>query len=268
MPRIAVGIEYDGTSLAGWQSQRDLPSVQQSVEAALSRVAAQPIAITGAGRTDAGVHARGQVAHFETDVVRSDRSWVLGANQGLPPAIALRWAQVVPGHFHARYSAERRVYRYCILNRSSRPALAHGRVAFVHRPLDVEPMRAAAALLLGEHDFSAFRSVECQATSPVRRLDWVTVRRNGDFVLVEVAANAFLHHMVRNIAGLLIHVGQGKWVPGRAAEVLAGRDRRENAPTAPAGGLYFWSVHYPRVFGLPDDCDTMPGPSGCPGDLA
>ena len=267
MPRFAVGIEYDGAPYAGWQVQRHRPSLQQTVEAALSSVAAGPISVTAAGRTDAGVHARGQVVHFDTDVVRTGRSWVLGANQALPPTIALRWAVAVPDHFHARYSALRRSYRYCILNRGTRPALAHGRVAFVYRPLAVEPMRQAAAMLLGNHDFSAFRSAECQARSPIRRLDRIEVQRNGDFVVIEVVANAFLHHMVRNIAGLLIHVGQGSSPPARAAEVLAGRDRRFNAATAPAEGLYFWRVHYPPVFGLPDDSDMMSGPAGCPGDL-
>ncbi|MEP7312777.1 MAG: tRNA pseudouridine(38-40) synthase TruA [Pseudomonadota bacterium] len=267
MPRIAVGVEYDGTLFAGWQSQQGLATVQDAVTAALSQVADTPLSIVGAGRTDAGVHARGQVAHFDTDVLRSTRSWVLGANTQLPPAIALQWAATMPDHFHARYSAEYRSYRYCILNRGTRPGLSAGRVAFVYRPLDVEPMQQAAALLVGEHDFSAFRSAECQAVSPIRRLSTLRVERHGDLVLLEVGANAFLHHMVRNIAGLLIEIGQGKSPPARAAEVLAGRDRRQNAATAPAAGLYLWSVRYPRVFELPGDSDMMPGPTGSPADL-
>jgi tRNA pseudouridine38-40 synthase len=267
MPRIAVGVEYDGLRLAGWQSQRDLPTVQGSLEQALSRVADAPVAIVGAGRTDAGVHARGQVAHFDTDARRTARSWVLGANTHLPPGIALRWAMEVPEHFHARYSALSRSYRYIILNRSSRPGLASSRVAFFHRPLDVERMQAAVPHLLGEHDFSAFRSSECQANSPVRNLMALRVQRVGEFIGLEVRANAFLHHMVRNLAGLLAAIGQGEREPDWAAEILASRDRRLNAATAPAEGLYFWSARYPDGFGLPDDSDMMHGPAGCPADL-
>jgi tRNA pseudouridine38-40 synthase len=267
MPRIAVGVEYDGSAFAGWQSQRGLKTVQDEISNALSRVADAPVQIVGAGRTDAGVHARAQVAHFDTDADRSARSWVLGANNHLPSSIALRWAARVPEHFHARYSAEARSYRYCILNRGTRPGLAAGRVAFVHRPLGLAAMQQAAALLVGSHDFSAFRSSECQAKSPVRVLSALRVERHGDFVLLEVSANAFLHHMVRNIAGLLIEIGKGADPPERAAEVLASRDRRQNAATAPADGLYLWSVRYPHVFELPDDSDMMPSPTGCPGDL-
>lgn len=267
MPRIAVGVEYDGLRLAGWQSQRDLQTVQESVERALSRIADAPVALVGAGRTDAGVHARGQVAHFDTEAHRTMRAWVLGANTHLPPGIALRWALEVPDHFHARYSALSRCYRYIILNRSARTGLAAGRVAFIHRPLDVERMQQGAPLLLGEHDFSAFRSSECQANSPVRNLMSLRVMRQGEFIGIEVRANAFLHHMVRNIAGLLISIGQGDHEPGWVAEVLASRDRRVNAATAPADGLYFWTVQYPLGFGLPDDSDMMRGPAGCPGDF-
>jgi tRNA pseudouridine38-40 synthase len=225
------------------------------------------VELTGAGRTDAGVHARGQVAHFDSDAGRAERALVLGANSNLPEGIALRWARQVPDHFHARYTALARTYRYVILNRSARSALTAGRAAFLHRPLDVEPMRAAAQYLIGTHDFSALRAAECQARSPVRDLTRLEVQRVGDFVLMEVTANAFLHHMVRNIAGLLVHVGQGEAGPEHAAEVLAGRDRRIAPATAPAGGLYFWRVHYPPVFGLPDDSGNMRSPAGCPADL-
>ena len=267
MPRIAVGIEYDGTTLTGWQAQRDLPSVQQHLEQALSQVAGAPVQVTGAGRTDAGVHARGQVAHFDTDALRTDRSWVLGANSHLPPCIALRWAREVPGHFHARYSALSRSYRYVILNRPQRPGLCAGQVAFMHRPLQLQPMREAAALLIGEHDFSAFRSSECQARSPVRRLQALDLVQRGQFIIVQVRANAFLHHMVRNLVGLLAAVGRGEHPPDWARQVLQGRDRTRSAATAPAAGLYLWQVAFPAVFGLPDDSAIMPSPVGCPADL-
>jgi tRNA pseudouridine38-40 synthase len=267
MARIAIGLEYDGNDLAGWQRQVGVPSVQEAVEAALTRVFDHPVSITGAGRTDAGVHARGQVAHFESTARRAERSIVLGANSHLPATVALRWARFVPEHFHARYSATARTYRYCILNHMARSALAAGRVAFVFHALNVEPMQQAAAALIGSHDFSSFRAAECQARSPVRDLKALTVQRAGDFVLIEVTANAFLHHMVRNIAGLLIAVGLGDESPARVAELLAARDRRLAPATAPASGLYLWRVHYPPVFGLPDDSDIMPWPAGCPADL-
>jgi tRNA pseudouridine38-40 synthase len=267
MARIAVGVEYDGRGFSGWQVQVDAASVQQSLQAALGSICNHPVDITGAGRTDAGVHARAQVAHFDSDAQRAERSLLLGANTQLPEGIALRWVRYVPEHFHARYSALARTYRYVILNRPTRPALAAGRVAFVYRALQVEPMRQAALHLLGTHDFSAFRAAECQARSPVRNLSRLEVQRHGDFIVLEVTANAFLHHMVRNLAGMLIHVGQGEAEPAHAATVLAGRDRRLAPATAPAGGLYFWQAHYPPVFGLPDDSDIMRSPAGCPADL-
>jgi len=267
MARIAVGIEYDGSSYAGWQQQAEAASIQQAVQAALASVCNHPVEIIAAGRTDAGVHARGQVGHFESTADRTARALVLGANSNLPPAIALRWARHVPDHFHARYSAVARTYRYVILNRSARSALASGRAAFLHRPLDAERMQQACTYLIGQHDFSALRAAECQARSPQRDLSALRVVRRGDFVLIEVTANAFLHHMVRNIAGLLMHIGQGEAPPAFAAEVLAARDRRIAPATAPAAGLYFWRVHYPPVFGLPDDSDMMPSPAGCPADL-
>jgi tRNA pseudouridine38-40 synthase len=267
MTRFAVGLEYDGGSFAGWQRQVELTTVQACLESALAEIFDHPVDIVGAGRTDAGVHARSQVAHFESSAVRGERSIVLGANTHLPPGIALQWARTVPDHFHARYSALARTYRYCILNRPMRSALAAGRSAFVYRPLAVEPMQEAALALVGTHDFSAFRAAECQAKSPVRNLTGLRVQRAGDFIVIEVTANAFLHHMVRNIAGLLIFVGQGAAPPSVAAQVLAGCNRRLAPATAPAAGLYFWRVHYPQVFGLPDDSDIMRSPAGCPADL-
>jgi tRNA pseudouridine38-40 synthase len=251
MVRIAVGIEYDGSAFAGWQSQQALRTVQQVLEGALGAVAAEPLSLICAGRTDAGVHARGQVAHFDTHAERTTRSWVLGANSDLPSDLTVTWAMPVAGHFHARYCAESRVYRYRILNRLARSALAAQRAAWVARPLDAVAMGEAAQLLVGEHDFSAFRSSECQAKSPVRRLQRLIVERQGDWITIEAVANAFLHHMVRNIAGLLIAVGKGKAPPAWARSVLEGRDRTRGAATAPPTGLYLWEVRYPRAFGLP-----------------
>jgi tRNA pseudouridine38-40 synthase len=267
MARIAVGIEYDGTGHAGWQQQDGPPSIQQSVQDALAAVCDHPVHLVAAGRTDAGVHARGQVAHFELATGRNERALVLGANTTLPDSIAVRWARAVPQHFHARYSALARTYRYCILNRPTRTALAAGRVAFVYRALDVAAMRAAAQHLLGTHDFTSLRAAQCQARSPDRHVATLEVQRRGEFVLLEVSANAFLHHMVRNIAGLLIHIGRGDAPPDHARDVLAARDRRAAPATAPAAGLYFWRVHYAPVFGLPDDSDIITPPAGCPADL-
>jgi tRNA pseudouridine38-40 synthase len=263
MGRIAVGIEYDGSSFCGWQEQSGAPSIQVTVEAALAAVAAEPIALTCAGRTDAGVHARGQVAHFDTLATRRLRAWLLGANTYLPPTVSLRWVWPVAQHFHARYSARARHYRYVILNRAARSALAHGRALAVHRPLEAAAMQAAAQYLVGVHDFSAFRAAECQARSPVRRLDRLEVTRVGDWVIVDVEANAFLHHMVRNIVGLLLLVGRGEATPQRAREQLESRQRSTGAATAPAHGLYLWQVRYAAAFGLPAD-SAMIGPPGLP----
>jgi tRNA pseudouridine38-40 synthase len=260
MGRIAVGIEYDGTSFCGWQQQPGAPSIQATVEAALGSVAAGAVALTCAGRTDAGVHARGQVAHFDTDAIRRPRAWLLGANAHLPPAVSLRWALPVPDHFHARYSALARVYRYLILNRTARSALAYGRALCVHRPLDAAAMQAAADHLVGEHDFSGFRAAECQARSPVRRLDRLQVVRSGEWLTIDVEANAFLHHMVRNIVGLLLLVGRGDAPPARAREQLASRERSTGAATAPAHGLYLWQVRYAPEFGLPEDSAMIGAP--------
>jgi tRNA pseudouridine38-40 synthase len=259
LKRLAVGIQYDGTAFAGWQRQEIPPrgsgqpvrTVQQVLEEAVGRVADEPVSLTCAGRTDAGVHARAQVAHFDTRAQRSLRSWVLGANTELPRDVSVSWVQPVPESFHARYSAQARTYRYHILNSTARAALAHQRATWLYRPLDHERMRQAAQHLSGEHDFSAFRAAECQSKSPVRRIERLTVDREAEWVLIEVTANAFLHHMVRNIAGLLIDIGKGKHPPEWAQTVLASRDRRLNAATAPADGLYLWSVRYDPAFGLP-----------------
>jgi tRNA pseudouridine38-40 synthase len=191
------------------------------------------------------VHAVGQVIHFDTTAARTPRAWVLGANTRLPPSVAALWASEVDGHFHARFSAVRRTYRYCILNRSARSALHRQRTAWVHRPLDAAAMHAAAQALIGEHDFSAFRSKECQSPSPLRKVHALSVVRDGDCVWVEICANAFLHHMVRNIVGTLLEVGCGDAPGALVAEVLAGRERSRAGITAPAAGLYLWAVEYP-----------------------
>jgi tRNA pseudouridine38-40 synthase len=250
MARFAVGLEYDGRAYSGWQSQPGLDTVQDAVERALSRVADSAVACVCAGRTDAGVHALAQVTHFDSDARRSERGWRLGANTYLPADVSVVWVREVPEHFHARYSAQSRSYRYLILNRDSRPALASGRATWERRPLDSARMHAAAQVLVGEHDFSAFRAVECQAKSPVRRIEGLSVSAHGDWVSIEVTANAFLHHMVRNIAGLLIAIGQGDSPVERVEAVLASRDRKTNAATAPPDGLYLASVRYPAEFGL------------------
>jgi tRNA pseudouridine38-40 synthase len=252
MNRIAVAIEYDGSAYSGWQTQQSLPTVQRLVESALGGVAAEPVEVICAGRTDAGVHARWQVAHFDTRVTRPLRGWVLGANTELPRNICIVWARPVPHHFHARYSAEARTYRYVILNRSSRAALASKRATWVHQPLDHDRMAEAAALLRGHRDFSAFRSAQCQSHSPIRRLESLSVERHGEWVVIEATANAFLHHMMRNIAGLLISIGKGDAPATWARELLESRDRTLGAPTAPADGLYFWDVRYPKAFALPE----------------
>jgi tRNA pseudouridine38-40 synthase len=263
MMRLAVGVEYDGTGYAGWQTQQSARSVQQVAEGAFSTIAAAPIGLICAGRTDAGVHARWQVAHFDTHAYRRLRAWLLGANSELPSDISISWVRPVPMHFHARYSAEARTYRYVILNRSMRSAFAANRAAFIFRPLDSDRMAEAASALVGSHDFSAFRSAACQAKSPIRRMEKLTVVRRGEWIVIEATANAYLHHMMRNIAGLLIAIGKGDASPAFAREVLEGRDRTRNAATAPAEGLYFWGVRYPSAFALPVPPEDDPlSPSG------
>jgi tRNA pseudouridine38-40 synthase len=249
--RIAAGIEYDGGAYHGWQIQRSASSIQAPLQAAFGRIADHPVSLICAGRTDAGVHAREQVAHFDTTAVRAMPAWLLGANAALPTDISVRWVCTVPEHFHARYSTHARTYRYLILNRRARSALAAGRALCVHRPLDASRMHAAVAMLLGEHDFSGFRSAECQSRSPERRLQHAQVTRVGDWVWIELCANAFLHHMARNIVGLLLAVGRGDATPEQARVQLLSRQRSTGEATAPAIGLYFWQAHYPPQFGLP-----------------
>jgi tRNA pseudouridine38-40 synthase len=267
--RYALGIEYDGTAFSGWQNQSHAPSVQGALNAAIARVADEPVSTLAAGRTDAGVHATGQVVHFDSAAERSLRSWQLGINSNLPPEVCVLWVRPVPPEFHARHSAVGRTYRYLILNRPVRPALERHRTWWVRDPLDAAPMAEAGAHLLGEHDFSAFRAASCQAKSPVRRMDSLTVRREGEYLVVDVRASGFLHHMVRNIVGSLVRVGRGEAPPSWIPALLAGRDRTRAAPTAPPSGLYLAAVHYPAEFGLPE-ATAAPFPamvgllSGCP----
>jgi tRNA pseudouridine38-40 synthase len=249
--RIALGLEYDGRAFCGWQTQPSGCAVQDHVERALSGIAGVRVATLCAGRTDAGVHALAQVVHFDTPVQRPDTAWVRGGNALLPSSVAITWARPVPPDFHARYSAMRRSYRYVLLNRSVRPGADAGRVGWFHLPLDVDRMQSAARELIGEHDFSAFRSSECQARSPVRQLHALEVRRSGDYIIMDFCANAFLHHMVRNIVGALVYVGKGAREQGWLAELLSGRDRTRSAPTFDAAGLYLSGVEYDRAFGLP-----------------
>jgi tRNA pseudouridine38-40 synthase len=249
--RIALGVEYDGSAFCGWQTQPSGCGVQNRLEAALAEIACEGLETVCAGRTDAGVHALEQVVHFDSTASRPDSAWVRGVNTLLPAALAVLWAREVSPEFHARYSARSRCYRYVLLNHPVRPAADHGRVGWFHGMLDLERMREAARLLIGEHDFSAFRASECQARSPVRRLHRLEIERRGDYVVFDFCANAFLHHMVRNLMGMLIHVGKGKHPPGWAGEVLASRDRSQAAPTFDAAGLYLARVEYDAAWALP-----------------
>jgi tRNA pseudouridine38-40 synthase len=256
--RYALGVEYDGGEFLGWQrlskpGAPDVSTVQATLERALSFVANAPVATVCAGRTDAGVHAQCQVVHFDSDAARSPRNWVLGVTSHLPPSISVLWCLPAPEDFHARFSARARRYRYCILNRAVRPALGRQYLSWERLPLDAEAMHRAAQALLGENDFSAFRTVHCQAPHPHRDLQSISVRREGEQVIVEVQANAFLHHMVRNIVGSLLLVGRGEQPEGWIAELLAGRDRTVAGPTAPPDGLIFVGPLYPAQWGLPGE---------------
>jgi len=248
--RIACAVEYDGSGFCGWQRQDHARSVQGDVEAALSKVANHDVRVVCAGRTDSGVHASWQIIHFDTRAERSERSWVLGTNANLPDDAGLLWAREVDDDFHARFSAQARSYRYVIFNRDVPSALLHRRATWVHQALDVSGMQEGARYLLGEHDFSSFRALACQAKSPVRTIYRLDIKRSGAYLYLDVEANAFLHHMVRNIAGVLMAVGRGvqnsHWVQG----VLDKRDRTQGGVTAPAGGLYLVGVRYPEKFGI------------------
>lgn len=251
--RVACRIEYDGSCFNGWQSQPhpNVTTVQQTLEAALASVACRPIRVHCAGRTDTGVHGLAQVVHFDDPVGRSCKNWVYGSNAYLPPSVRVHWAVPVSGDFHARFSALSRRYRYVIANTAIRPALLAGKVSWQRRPLDARIMHSAAQSLLGEQDFSAFQAASCQSPTAMRNVQNISVERFGDLVLIDIQANAFLHHMVRNIAGSLMAVGTGRYPAQWIADILKGRDRAEAADTAPPDGLYLVAVEYPESFGLP-----------------
>lgn len=251
LKRWAACIEYDGTAYHGWQSQPHAANVQDVLDHALSKVADAPIRVAASGRTDAGVHAEAQIVHFDTAAHRNEQAWLLGGNRYLPEDVAVQWVKPVDDDFHARYAAQARDYRYWITDRAAPTALWRHRVHHSHYPLDTQAMHIAAQALSGEQDFSAFRAAACQSNTPFRNVHHVHVTRAGRWIRIDIRANAFLHHMVRNIAGSLMLVGDGRRPPEWVAQVLAGRDRRKAGMTAPARGLSLYRVHYPTHFGLP-----------------
>lgn len=258
MQRVAMAVEYNGAEFHGFQSQPSgVTTVQTALEAALSTIAAEPVTLVCAGRTDAGVHATTQIVHFDTMAQRPERAWALGTRAHLPASIGVRWAKNVIPQFHARFSALSRTYRYLISDQASYSSLTHDRVTWSNRRLDVNLMREGAACLVGEYDFTSFRASQCQARSPVRKVHHLHIVRRGDLIVLEVQANAFLHHMVRNIVGVLMAVGAGDVAPSWVAEVLAARDRSAGGVTARPFGLYLVSVDYPDHFNLPG---ALPGP--------
>lgn len=250
MPRLALGLTYDGSAWQGWQTQPHGRTVQDTLEAALTRFADMPVATVCAGRTDTGVHAAAQVIHIDTNAIRREESWVRGVNALLPSSIAVRWAQPVPDTFHARFSATSRTYMYLLWCDRVRSPLWAGRAGWCFQPLDIQAMRQAAAALLGEHDFSSFRSSQCQARHPVRTLHRLDIDARGPFIVFTLRANAFLHHMVRNLMGALLQVGQGKQPVAWMASLLAARDRTQGAATFMPDGLYLSAIEYPSEFGL------------------
>ena len=249
--RIALGIEYDGAQFFGWQRQREVETVQEVLEKALSKIANHKVDVFCAGRTDAGVHGTGQVVHFESDAVRNERGWTMGVNANLPDAVAVQWMKEVPDDFHARFSATARRYRYIIYNSKLRPGILRSGLSHYHSKLDENRMHLAAQTLLGENDFSSFRAAQCQSNSPNRYVHFVNVTRHNDYVVIDIKANAFVHHMVRNIAGSLIAVGRGDQPVEWMAELLAAKDRTQAAETAKPNGLYLIEVDYPEKFALP-----------------
>jgi len=255
MTKYVACIEYNGTAYCGWQRLSHAPSVQEEVEKSLSLVANHDINLTCAGRTDSGVHGLGQIVHFESDADRNEKSWRMGCNTNLPDDIALRWIKPIENNFHARFSALSRRYRYIILNRQTRPALLNKKVCWYRNSLDEKLMNDAVKYLLGENDFSSFRASGCQAKHAMRELQNISVTREGEYVYIDIVANAFLHHMVRNIVGSLFDIGTGLKSPSWFGELLLIKDRTQAGITAPACGLYFVSVKYPAEFQLPTDAE-------------
>jgi tRNA pseudouridine38-40 synthase len=253
--RFALAVEYQGTAFCGFQSQPSGCGVQDALERAIGAIAGHEVRVTAAGRTDAGVHAVSQIVHFDTEAKRPDTAWVRGVNSHLPAAAAVLWARPVAEDFHARFAASARHYTYLLLIRTERTALLAGLAGWYHRPLDAALMNAAAAHLVGTHDFSSFRAAECQAKSPVKELRLAYVARRGDYLLCDFRADGFLHHMVRNLMGCLIHVGAGAQPPAWLRDILESRDRALAAPTFDAAGLYLTHIRYPADFDLPETSD-------------
>ncbi len=251
MIRIAACLEYCGVGYHGWQRQNHAPSVQQAVESAVSRVANQSIDVVVAGRTDTGVHAIGQIVHFDTSSNRIEKQWVRGVNTYLPDDISMIWARPVSQDFHARFSARQRSYRYVLLNRPVRPSYLHGRVTWYRAPLELEPMQDAARQLVGRHDFSAFRAAGCQNKNPVKQVSLISLDQVGPWIWLDIASDGFLHHMIRNIMGVLTRIGEGLEPVQWAREVLNSQDRKTGGITAPADGLYFVSAQYDKIYNLP-----------------
>ncbi|HIF53925.1 MAG: tRNA pseudouridine(38-40) synthase TruA [Methylococcales bacterium] len=250
MARIVLGIEYDGSHFTGWQCQNHQRTAQEELEKALSLIGNQTIKVQCAGRTDTGVHALEQVVHFDTDADRTLDNWVMGGNRNLPADVRILWAKFAIDDFHARFSAIARYYRYVILNRPINSALQYGRVSWCYKPLDEVKMHTAAQSLIGKHDFSSFRALSCQSVSPDRLMHFINVFRQGDQVIIELSANAFLHHMVRNIAGVLMEIGTGKQSVDWTQELLGIKDRKQGGITAAPYGLYLGGVYYPAKYGL------------------
>lgn len=249
--RLAMSVEYDGSAYCGWQRLKHSPSVQGVVEAALAKIACQPVTIHCSGRTDSGVHATRQIAHFDPPVQRTEKAWVFGGNANLPKDVAIRWVREVSDEFHARFKTLARRYRYVILNQPTRPVLERANAAWCRDPLDADAMHQAAQALVGEHDFSSFRAAGCQSRTPWRHLHFIEVRRHGQLVVIDLQGNAFLHHMVRNIAGALLRVGRGEQGTDYLARLLALRDRTKGDVTAPGAGLHFVDSVYDEQWNLP-----------------
>jgi tRNA pseudouridine38-40 synthase len=257
--KYAIAVEYDGRSYYGWQIQKDLPTVQAALEMALSQIAGEMIQVHAAGRTDAGVHGARQIVHFETQANRPLTAWVRGVNSFLPDSIAVLWAKAVPDDFHARFSAFARHYRYLLLNHPVRPALWSGRMGWVFNELDFPAMQAGAVHLLGEHDFSSFRAAECQAKTPLKTMTRASLHKEGNLIICDFSADAFLHHMVRNIIGALLHIGKGSASPDWMAELILAKDRTYAPPTFMPDGLYLAGVSYPPQYALASEPEPRHG---------